>query len=390
MTARVALLATAGNEHLLVYRGVPCSQHPAVLKALDALHGATADAPFARIVEIGTYKGGFTCVLRDHDVSAAAQITSFDIEDRATRFDGISYKVGDVLGDAGEEVRALVRAEGRVALFCDGGAKSVEVASFCGVLKPGDVILCHDYAASDETRDGDGWPKYEVRRPHIAPALSAAMCEDFLPEIMGPAVWGCFIRRAVEAGASAYGNLRSEWVGPPPLSDKLADWHALAMVGGEALTRDRDVLDVGPAFAVDAMLLSPYAKSYTVIDSQVAVLAQACRVGTRIIARRGDITQRWPFDGASFDTIIDFSTFDDTADPVHCYCEAARVLRPSGVLLTSYANAIIPEAVRAVAGYKTQSPNDLRRMLEAVGFMPGMRGFTEDKPRATLIAIKGP
>jgi SAM-dependent methyltransferase len=187
-------------------------------------------------------------------------------------------------------------------------------------------------------------------------------------------------------------STRQDWqsygagfLGPPSLSDKLADWGALADGGGDALIRDRDVLDVGPAYGVDAFVFSFYAKSYTVLDGYAKSLEQVARVAPRSTGKLCDLRGAWPIESSSFDLVIDFSTFDDSQDAPHCYREAARVLRQGGTLITSYAN-------RASLGdhphFETRWPGQLASLLLDLGLMPHHRS-REDQPRAVMLATKG-
>ena len=171
---------------------------------------------------------------------------------------------------------------------------------------------------------------------------------------------------------------------PPPLGDKLADWQALSDAGGEELLRDRDVLDVGPFWGIDAALFAPRARSYTAIDSADAVLDQVHRIAPSVRLVLADLLQPWPFEPATFDTVLDFSTLDDVGRPDVGYLEAARVLRPGGTLLTCFANS---RGIDTSVEYTTSDPEELRRSLEAMGFEVRAVG-RRDQARAVLVAKK--
>ena len=170
----------------------------------------------------------------------------------------------------------------------------------------------------------------------------------------------------------------------PSLSDKLADWGALAEAGGDHLFIGKDVLDVGPLEWLESRVYSTRARSYVGVDCSTGILSR------RPLAARGvlwDITKApWPFEDASFDTVLDLSTFDDTQDPDLCYAEAARVLRPRGMLMTAFANAAV---LPASTEWVSQEPYALARKLEGLGFEL-MRGWNLEKPRAHALAWKKP
>lgn len=170
----------------------------------------------------------------------------------------------------------------------------------------------------------------------------------------------------------------------PPLSDKLTDWAGLADVGGEGLIHGKDVLDVGPLYGVDALVFASKAKSYTLLDYSEAVLEHCHNVEPLARLVRGDVCQPWPLESAGFDTVLDFSTFDDVEYPERAYAEAARVLRPGGSLVTSFANARV---VLPPTDYQTQDPGDLERLLVSLGLEPRTVQRRE-QARAIIVAHK--
>ena len=170
---------------------------------------------------------------------------------------------------------------------------------------------------------------------------------------------------------------------PPTLSDKLADWEVLAAAGGDSLFVGKDVLDVGPLYGLEALIFAAKAKSYVVLDCSEAVLVRQPPMAER---RFWDITHTpWPFEGESFDTVLDLSTFDDTDAPETCYLEAARILRPGGLLITAFANArvILPSDE-----WITQHPDTLAPLHQEIGFGT-VRGWRLDQARAHMVAEKG-
>jgi hypothetical protein len=192
----------ANCSHIMCYRGVRCSQTPRILKALDDLHDHTWMRPAGIIIEIGTLYGAFTQVLRDHDVSEKATIHTFDIQDYvATRPTGerMQRYLGNVFLDQLPNVVALIKQPERAFVFCDGGDKEREVNVLCQHLKPGDLILCHDYVKDpNDLSDHDltgGWPGFESQYANVKDALSQNDCIPFAEDAMRRAMWGCFVKR---------------------------------------------------------------------------------------------------------------------------------------------------------------------------------------------------
>lgn len=187
-----------GCGHLFEYRGIRVSQSPLVLDALDTLHDNTFNHSPDTIIEIGTMYGGFTQLLRDHDISNNCNVHTFDIRDYAGPLRGnIIRHFGDVFGDQRQAVTDLIQRSGRCFVFCDGGNKEHEVNTFCEFLKPGDLILCHDYARDlsvVNTAANGFWPGYESLYVNIKDALARNDCVPFLDDEMQRAVWGCWCR----------------------------------------------------------------------------------------------------------------------------------------------------------------------------------------------------
>lgn len=104
------------------------------------------------------------------------------------------------------------------------------------------------------------------------------------------------------------------------------------------------------------------------LDLSAPLLAEAARIGAPRLVR-GDM-RRLPFVGGSFGAVTSFFTsfgyFRDPADDRRVLREAARVLRPEGVLLLDYLNApkvrreLVPEDEREIGGRRVRQ----RRWIE--------------------------
>jgi hypothetical protein len=188
-------------DHLFMYKGLNCRQTPRVLDSLDVLCASLASDTPSIIVEIGTFHGAFTQVLKDHDICATAKLHTFDIVDfKKPQISDVTYHVGDVFHDQLGVIKQLVSTPGRCLVFCDGGNKEREISTFCSLLKKGDIILCHDYVKTlavmqDKSIVGN-WPEaqYESQWKNIGPALEQNNFLAFEELTMQKAMWGCFIK----------------------------------------------------------------------------------------------------------------------------------------------------------------------------------------------------
>jgi SAM-dependent methyltransferase len=160
------------------------------------------------------------------------------------------------------------------------------------------------------------------------------------------------------------------------LSDKLADWQLFAVAGGEPLLKDARVLNLGPGYGLEEFVLARHAKEWIALDSSLWVLERA-RVLEPKILTRVTMLPELPADLGEFDLVLDFSTLDDIAEPLAGYRAVARLLRPGGRLVTTYANR-----------RKTQpgtEPEDLAVAMASCGLDVLYRTY-EDQARAGMIA----
>lgn len=131
--------------------------------------------------------------------------------------------------------------------------------------------------------------------------------------------------------------------------DNAAQWDDLRLVHGadraveEALVaclserRLRDVLDIGTGTGRILELVSPLADRCVGVDQSLEMLAAARvnldRAGvTNALVRQGDM-YALPFGAASFDAVTVHQVLHFAESPAAVIAEAARVLRPGGVLL---------------------------------------------------------
>lgn len=178
---------------------------------------------------------------------------------------------------------------------------------------------------------------------------------------------------------------------PPHLGDKLIDWELLAKAGGMELLIDKDVLEFGPSYGIDLYMFGPYARSYTMIESAPDVLDHLQPL-TKLLNDRDAAALtivrnlQQPLDtfvGNSYDLVIDFGTVDNVLAGVAPYEEALRVLRPGGVLLTTYANQKVLGSKFSECGDEVRfDPGGLASWFSGYGD-PFVR-IHEDQPRAGM------
>lgn len=156
---------------------------------------------------------------------------------------------------------------------------------------------------------------------------------------------------------------------PLNLSDKLADWEAFTKLGGvDRWIRGKRVLDVGPGQGIDVLMFAEQAEAYYVLDIDREVLDWAAHLSpnvARLTIPAETVVDTYPGLAERFDLVLDFSSFDNCEDPLACYRQAYKLLKPHGLLLSTYAN-------RDVLGVRedqhTQAPVQLQNYLASLGF----------------------
>lgn len=176
------------------------------------------------------------------------------------------------------------------------------------------------------------------------------------------------------------------WIpAPPTMSDKFVDWEVLVAAGGEWLFRDRKVVDCGPAWGVEAFIFGKKARPWLCVDSSKPVLAHVEASFPWCVAFDHDIREPWPEPLRGADTVIDFSSFDDTGNALLCFEHAAVALRSGGTLVTTFGNKAVGGTIQN--GVDWVHPADLIALLARFGFTISHR-LREDQARAGLVAVK--
>lgn len=153
--------------------------------------------PPARIIEIGSYNGGFTIAIGVHARQIGARVISYDVAQAPheslaamAEFLGIEFRTADVW-TIEPEIAHLIALPGVTFVLCDGGNKKRELATFAKYLKPGDVIAAHDYVSPGSV----WWAWSEIGAEDGAAAASSCDLEPWLQEHFDTAGWLVFRHR---------------------------------------------------------------------------------------------------------------------------------------------------------------------------------------------------
>lgn len=194
----------------LSYRGLGTEQNPNIIYPFDKL---IADTRPARIVEIGTFAGGLTLILRtilDNNNLENTNITTYDVHTPTyllpiiENISNITSITKNLFSDnyqdfAGEleksEIVRLIRSEGTTLLLCDGGCKKCEFNLLSNYLKPNDIIMAHDYAPNvdyfEDTMKGKIWNWLEIQDSDIMDCCARNGLEPYMSEDFLNVAWVC-------------------------------------------------------------------------------------------------------------------------------------------------------------------------------------------------------
>ena len=137
----------------------------------------------------------------------------------------------------------------------------------------------------------------------------------------------------------------------------------------------RDVLEVACGAGPGLRYLAGKARSLKAGDFSPEVLARAkAHIGNDIELRVFD-AQDIPFPNKSFDIVILFEALYYIPSAERFVAEAWRILRPGGILLISNSNKDLYDFNPSSFSTVYHGVVELRRLLEAAGFMPSFFGY---------------
>lgn len=191
--------------------GLPMAQNRL---AIPTWSYAFERVPPARVIEIGSFTGGFALALAVHlwaikacspswETAPPVVLTTYDVMHPndtiapMARTLGVVFRVADVFEPRiTVEIERLIKAPGTTYLLCDGGNKARELDVFAPFLKPGDVIAAHDYSADMMSAiDDQAWPWCETQRADGDRAAAACDLAPFMQDHFDLAGWLAYRKR---------------------------------------------------------------------------------------------------------------------------------------------------------------------------------------------------
>lgn len=164
----------------------------------------------SRILEIGTFHGGLTLLLRD--IMDELQlynnpIITYDINDQEflkplvinRNVDVRTQNVFDYNNNtfideqAANEIKSFIQDSGTTLVLCDGGCKKCEYNTISPILKTGDIIMAHDYAPNTEYFEqymkDKIWNWHEIQDSDIIDSMNQYQLKPVMQELMIGVAW---------------------------------------------------------------------------------------------------------------------------------------------------------------------------------------------------------
>lgn len=170
----------------------------------------------SQVLEIGTSYGGLTLLIRDllDEVGLTnSDFRSYDImetnrfwlEDAISKGAKIDFRIKNVFNhmyndlSEEEEIKSFIQQSGPTIVLCDGGSKKNEFNILSRLLKPGDIIMAHDYSPSpeyfEEHINNKIWKWHEIQDSDIQHSIEAYNLEPFMQDAFQQVVWVCKIKK---------------------------------------------------------------------------------------------------------------------------------------------------------------------------------------------------
>ena len=122
-----------------------------------AFYDIISNHNISTFIELGVHEGGMGSLLAGKcflslgfnyvGVEVDSNLVKLELKKAEQKLSNFNYKWGNVFErNIIEYVRnEITKSTGRVLLFCDNGNKSMELVTYCDLLRIGDVLVTHDW-----------------------------------------------------------------------------------------------------------------------------------------------------------------------------------------------------------------------------------------------------
>lgn len=195
------------------YKGTTTLQHEDIATPLKKLFETIKPS---QVLEIGTSYGGLTLLVRDlldevglkntdfrsYDVM---ETNRFHLEEAIKNGSKIDFRIKNIFNYPYselvevDEIKELLHIPGPSIIMCDGGSKKNEFKILSPFLRPGDIIMAHDYSPSSEYFEthinNKVWNWHEIQDSDIQESVDQYTLEPFMQEEFQKVVWVCKIKK---------------------------------------------------------------------------------------------------------------------------------------------------------------------------------------------------
>ena len=194
------------------YKGLSIEQNPNIIDVFNTL---ISNYKPLRILEIGTFHGGLTFIMRDLlDLNELnnSDVVTYDVNTPNFMLEVLGDKKIKTITknlfsdtyldfnseDSRQELFDLINQDGRTIVLCDGGSKKNEFKLISGLLKHGDIIMAHDYSPNNEYFESNVKNKYwnwlEIQDSDIEPSCSEHNLKPLMSDEFIKVAWVCKIK----------------------------------------------------------------------------------------------------------------------------------------------------------------------------------------------------
>jgi cephalosporin hydroxylase len=186
----------SGSFH---YLGARIQQHPSVFNVFKNFLSEHRD--IKTIIEIGTGGGGLAMFLKEQCDHYGMSFFTYErhcdalVSNKNFVTRNIKLTNGDVFdATISKQIVNQIQSDGKTLILCDGGNKIKEFNFFAQFMKPGDIIMAHDYAPNKnifETKyKNQIWNWHEIQDSDINDACKNYFLEKYYSEFEDIA-WVC-------------------------------------------------------------------------------------------------------------------------------------------------------------------------------------------------------
>jgi hypothetical protein len=196
----------------LSYKGLSVEQNANIIYPFNELINKIKPS---RVLEIGTFHGGLTLIIRDildENKFNNSDLLTYDINhpeyviNELFKYNVILKTVNlfnDTYSDfkdenAKNELLDFIKKDGVTLVLCDGGSKKNEFNIISKLLKQGDYIMAHDYAYSKDYFEKNIKHKYwnwcEIENKDIIDSIISNGLQSYMEEDFNKVGWTCKIK----------------------------------------------------------------------------------------------------------------------------------------------------------------------------------------------------